>query len=298
MCGFGNEFSSEDPRCPGSLPEGQNNPQVCPYGLYAEQLSGSAFTCPRPANKRSWLYRILPSVKHKPFTAVPCGNLTENWNEVEPDPNQLRWLPFTIPKSTEKKVDFVAGLHTVCGAGDAKSRNGISIHVYTCNTSMVDRCFNNSDGDFLIVPQQGEILITTEFGKMMVEPNEICVIQQGMRFSVDVFGETRGYIMEVYGAHFELPDLGPIGVCLDFLCPVAWYEDRKVATGYTIINKYQGKLFACQQDFSPTSWLHCVAFDHATLTALRRTARLSSNLRGAEGTMVKKKKIDQLIIEV
>uniref|UniRef100_A0A4W6FAU3 Homogentisate 1,2-dioxygenase n=1 Tax=Lates calcarifer TaxID=8187 RepID=A0A4W6FAU3_LATCA len=304
MCGFGNEFSSEDPRCPGSLPEGQNNPQVCPYGLYAEQLSGSAFTCPRPANKRSWLYRILPSVKHKPFTAVPCGNLTENWNEVEPDPNQLRWLPFTIPKSTEKKVDFVAGLHTVCGAGDAKSRNGISIHVYTCNTSMVDRCFNNSDGDFLIVPQQGEILITTEFGKMMVEPNEICVIQQGMRFSVDVFGETRGYIMEVYGAHFELPDLGPIGANglanpRDFLCPVAWYEDRKVATGYTIINKYQGKLFACQQDFSPfnvVAWhgnytpykynlknfmvINCVAFDHATLTALRRTARLSSNLRG------------------
>ncbi|TMS08863.1 Homogentisate 1,2-dioxygenase [Larimichthys crocea] len=138
---------------------------------------------------------------------------------------------------------------------------------------MVDRCFNNSDGDFLIVPQQGEILITTEFGKMMVEPNEICVIQQGMRFSVDVFGETRGYILEVYGTSFELPDLGPI---------VAWYEDRQVATGYTIINKYQGKLFTCQQDFSPfnvVAWhgnytpykynlknfmvINCVAFDHA-----------------------------------
>uniref|UniRef100_A0A7N6BRN3 Homogentisate 1,2-dioxygenase n=2 Tax=Anabas testudineus TaxID=64144 RepID=A0A7N6BRN3_ANATE len=263
MSGFGNEFSSEDPRCPGALPEGQNTPQVCPYGLYAEQLSGSAFTCPRPANKRSWLYRILPSVKHKPFTLVPCGNLTENWNEVEPDPNQLRWLPFTVPKSTEKKVDFVAGLHTICGAGDTKSRN-VCVYVF-----------------------QGEILITTEFGKMKVEPNEICVIQQGMRFSVDVFGETRGYILEVYGSHFELPDLGPIGANglanpRDFLCPVAWYEDRKVATGYTIINKYQGKLFACQQDFSPfnvVAWhgnytpykynlknfmvINCVAFDHA-----------------------------------
>ncbi|KAI4797530.1 hypothetical protein KUCAC02_025017 [Chaenocephalus aceratus] len=291
MSGFGNDLSSEDPRCPGSLPEGQNNPQVCPYGLYSEQLSGSAFTCPRPANKRSWFYRILPSVKHKPFTAVPCGNLTENWNEVEPDPNQMRWLPFTIPKSTEKEVDFVAGLHTLCGAGDAKSRNGIGIHMFTCNTSMVDRCFNNSDGDFLIgeekFPQQGEILITTEFGKIMVEPNEICVIQQGMRFSVDVFGETRGYILEVYGAHYELPDLGPIGANglanpRDFLCPVAWYEDREVARGYTVINKYQGKLFACQQDFSPfnvVAWhgnytpykynlknfmvINAVAFDHA-----------------------------------
>uniref|UniRef100_A0A3P9IC29 Homogentisate 1,2-dioxygenase n=1 Tax=Oryzias latipes TaxID=8090 RepID=A0A3P9IC29_ORYLA len=287
MSGFGNEFSSEDPRCPGSLPEGQNNPQVCPYGLYAEQLSGSAFTCPRSTNKRSWLYRILPSVKHKPFTPMPCGDLTENWDEVEPDPNQLRWLPFTILKSTEKKVDFVAGLHTICGAGNSKSRNGIGIHVFTCNTSMVDKCFNNSDGDFLIVPQQGDILITTEFGKMMVEPNEICVIQQGMRFSVDVFGETRGYILEVYGAHFELPDLGPIGANglanpRDFLCPVAWFEDRTVPSGYTIINKYQGKLFACQQDFSPfnvVAWhgnytpykynlkhfmaVNCVAFDHA-----------------------------------
>ncbi|CAB1349936.1 unnamed protein product [Coregonus sp. 'balchen'] len=224
LSGFGNEFSSEDPRCPGSLPEGQNNPQVCPYGLYAEQLSGSAFTCPRATNKRSWLYRILPSVRHKPFTAMHCGNLTEKWDEVEPDPNQLRWLPFTIPKSSEKKVDFVMGLHTLCGAGDTKSRNGIGIHMFTCNTSMVDRCFNNSDGDFLIVPQHGEILVTTEFGRMMVEPNEICVIQQGMRFSVDVFGETRGYVLEVYGAHFELPDLGPIGVAMaDFVIfPPRW----------------------------------------------------------------------------
>uniref|UniRef100_A0A8C6VSQ6 Homogentisate 1,2-dioxygenase n=1 Tax=Nothobranchius furzeri TaxID=105023 RepID=A0A8C6VSQ6_NOTFU len=279
MRGFGNEFSSEDPRCPGSLPEGQNSPQVCPYGLYAEQLSGSAFTCPRPANKRSWLYRILPSVKHKPFTLVPCGDLTENWDEVEPDPNQMRWLPFTVPKSTDKKVDFVAvrsSYHLWC------RKQQIPKLVLSCF-----RCFNNSDGDFLIVPQQGEILVTTEFGKMMVEPNEICVIQQGMRFSVDVFGETRGYILEVYGAHFELPDLGPIGANglanpRDFLYPVAWYEDRKVPTGYTVINKYQGKLFACQQDFSPfnvVAWhgnyapykynlknfmvINCVAFDHA-----------------------------------
>uniref|UniRef100_A0A4W4F1U6 Homogentisate 1,2-dioxygenase n=1 Tax=Electrophorus electricus TaxID=8005 RepID=A0A4W4F1U6_ELEEL len=276
-----------DPRCPGALPEGQNNPQICPYGLYSEQLSGSAFTCPRAANKRSWLYRILPSVRHKPFTPLSCGNLSDNWNEVEPDPNQLRWKPFTITKASEKKVDFVSGLRTLCGAGDAKSRNGIAVHIYTCNASMLDKCFQNSDGDFLIVPQQGEILITTEFGKMMVEPNEICVLQQGMRFSVDVFGETRGYILEVYGTHFELPDLGPIGANglanpRDFQVPVAWFEDRTVGTTYTVINKYQGKLFSCQQEFSPfnvVAWhgnytpykynlenfmvINCVAFDHA-----------------------------------
>ncbi|KAM5125126.1 homogentisate 1,2-dioxygenase-like, partial [Mantella aurantiaca] len=147
ISGFGNEFASEDPRCPGSLPEGQNNPQVCPFGLYAEQLSGSAFTCPRSSNKRSWLYRILPSVRHKPFQPYKQSNLTHNWDEVEPDPNQLRWKPFVIE---EKKQDFVDGMYTLCGAGDVKSRNGIAIHIYTCNTSMIDRCLYNSDGDFLI----------------------------------------------------------------------------------------------------------------------------------------------------
>uniref|UniRef100_A0A4W4F3K7 Homogentisate 1,2-dioxygenase n=1 Tax=Electrophorus electricus TaxID=8005 RepID=A0A4W4F3K7_ELEEL len=271
-----------DPRCPGALPEGQNNPQICPYGLYSEQLSGSAFTCPRAANKRSWLYRILPSVRHKPFTPLSCGNLSDNWNEVEPDPNQLRWKPFTITKASEKKVDFVSGLRTLCGAGDAKSRNGIAVHIYTCNASMLDKSVSIAP-----VPYQGEILITTEFGKMMVEPNEICVLQQGMRFSVDVFGETRGYILEVYGTHFELPDLGPIGANglanpRDFQVPVAWFEDRTVGTTYTVINKYQGKLFSCQQEFSPfnvVAWhgnytpykynlenfmvINCVAFDHA-----------------------------------
>ncbi|RXN25787.1 homogentisate 1,2-dioxygenase [Labeo rohita] len=227
MSGFGNEFASEDPRCPGSLPEGQNNPQVCPYGLYAEQLSGSAFTCPRSTNKRSWLYRILPSVCHKPFKPMSCGDLTENWNEVEPDPNQLRWKPFNILKSSEKKVDFISGLHTVCGAGDSKSRNGIAIHMYTCNTSMIDKCFQNADGDFLIGANG------------LANPR-------------------------------------------DFQTPVAWYEDRTVATGYTVVNKYQGKLFSCQQDFSPfnvVAWhgnytpykynlenfmvINCVAYDHA-----------------------------------
>ncbi|KAI4589993.1 hypothetical protein MJG53_001042 [Ovis ammon polii x Ovis aries] len=267
ISGFGNECASEDPRCPGALPEGQNNPQVCPYNLYAEQLSGSAFTCPRSTNKRSWLYRILPSVCHKPFEFIDQGHITHNWDEVNPDPNQ--------------------GLHTLCGAGDIRSNNGLAIHVFLCNTSMENRCFYNSDGDLLIVPQKGKLLIYTEFGKMLVQPNEICVIQRGMRFSIDVFEETRGYILEVYGVHFELPDLGPIGANglanpRDFLIPVAWYEDRQVPGGYTVINKHQGKLFAARQDVSPfnvVAWhgnytpykynlenfmvINSVAFDHA-----------------------------------
>lgn len=286
MSGFGNEFASEDPRCPGSLPKGQNNPQKCPYGLYAEQLSGSAFTCPRTSNKRSWLYRILPSAKHHPFKPYEQQFITHNWDEDYPNPNQMRWTPFNIPSKNEAgDVDFVDGLRTVCGAGDPKVRTGLAIHVYTCNSGMVDKAFYNSDGNLLIVPQQGNLYITTEFGKMLVEPNEICVIPLGVRFNVNVDGMSRGYILEVFGVPFELPDLGPIGANglanpRDFLTPTACYEDR--SCDFTIISKYHGKLFAAKQDHSPfdvVAWhgnyapykydldkfmvINAVKFDHA-----------------------------------
>ncbi|KAG8235139.1 hypothetical protein J437_LFUL012336, partial [Ladona fulva] len=104
------------------------------------------------------------------------AHMTNKWDN-HPNPNQLRWAPFELSKEDSKKaINFVDGLHTVCGAGDPNSRHGIAVHVYLCNVSMEDCCFYNSDGDFLIVPQMGTLLITTEFGKMIVEPNEICVI--------------------------------------------------------------------------------------------------------------------------
>uniref|UniRef100_A0A8C9PNA2 Homogentisate 1,2-dioxygenase n=1 Tax=Spermophilus dauricus TaxID=99837 RepID=A0A8C9PNA2_SPEDA len=206
-----------------------------------------------PCLKDSWLYRILPSVSHKPFESIDQGHVTHNWDEVGPDPNQLRWKPFEIPKPSQKKVDFVSGLHTLCGAGDIRSNNGLAVHIFLCNTSMENRCFYNSDGDFLIVPQKGKLLIYTEFGKMLVQPNEICVIQ------ANGLANPR-----------------------DFLIPVAWYEDRQVPGGYTVINKYQGKLFAAKQLVSPfnvVAWhgnytpykynlenfmvINSVAFDHA-----------------------------------
>ncbi|KAK3773334.1 hypothetical protein RRG08_023218 [Elysia crispata] len=252
LSGFNNEFATEDPRCPGALPEGQNNPQKCAYGLYAEQLSGTAFTAMRHENRRTWLYRIRPSVVHTPFQKIDKGLLTHDWDTVEPNPNQLRWHPFDFP---EKRQDFVQGLATICGAGDPKSRNGIAIHIYMCNKPMEDKCLYNSDGDFLIVPQEGTLYITTEMGRMNVEPNEICVIQRGMRFNVDVKGNTRGYILEVFSDHFQLPSLGPIGANglanpRDFLTPVAWFEDREV-NQYTVVNKYHGHLFAATQAHSP-----------------------------------------------
>jgi homogentisate 1,2-dioxygenase len=257
LSGFGNEFSSE--ALPGALPEGQNNPRVCPYGLYTEQLSGTAFTAPRAANKRTWLYRIRPSVTHKPFRPLsfPSETLTADFSRAVVTPNQLRWRPFPMPPSQEQHpVDFVHGLFTICGAGSTGMKDGYAIHIYTASASMKDCCFTNADGDFLIVPQQGSLLIDTEFGRMRIDPGEICVIQRGMRFSVGLVStnQARGYVLEIFAGHFQLPELGPLGANglahpRDFLTPVAWYEDREC--DYTVIHKLEGQLFAAAQNFSP-----------------------------------------------
>ncbi|KAJ8911656.1 hypothetical protein NQ315_006002 [Exocentrus adspersus] len=251
LSGFGSEFSSEDPRCPNSLPAKQNNPQQCPYGLYAEQLSGTAFTAPRLENRRTWFYRIRPSVGHYPFKTYQKGNIRHDWNTKHPDPNQMRWDPFDLPTSP---TDFVEGINTICGAGDPKNKHGLAIYNYCCNSNMKNMAFYNADGDFLIVPQLGELKLKTEYGRLTIKPNEICVIQQGMRFSVDIIEPSRGYILEVFGQHFTLPDLGPIGANglanpRDFLTPTAYYED--LDEDYEIIAKYQGNLFSCIQDHSP-----------------------------------------------
>lgn len=150
MNGFDSHFSSEHKDYPGALPKNQNNPQKCPYGLYAEQLSGTAFTAPRCKNQRTWFYRIRPSVIHEPFEKYGKATyLCKNWNEQHPNPNQMRWMPFEL-NDVEKKLNFVDGLHTIAGAGDPKTRHGIAIHIYLCNKSMDDCAFYNSDGDFLI----------------------------------------------------------------------------------------------------------------------------------------------------
>ncbi|KAJ2287554.1 hypothetical protein IWW55_006697, partial [Coemansia sp. RSA 2706] len=182
--GFGNHFASE--ALPGALPVGQNSPQVCPYGLYAEQLSGTAFTVARHANQRTWFYRIHPSVVHRPFAPYNQDGHsiigTFDARTTEPTPTQIRWLPFAIPE--DQQVDFVDGLRTIGGAGDTALKNGLAVHIYAATTSMNQRAFSNSDGDLLIVPQQGRLDITTEFGPIMVAPNEIAVVQRGIRFSV------------------------------------------------------------------------------------------------------------------
>jgi homogentisate 1,2-dioxygenase len=249
--GFGNEFATE--AVEGSLPVGRNSPQKAPLGLYAEQFSGTAFTVPRAGNKRTWTYRIRPSVMHRPFERIANGQFRSSpFDEVETTPNQLRWNPLQIPA---EPTDFVSGITTVAGNGDLFAQSGIAVHIYACNKGMEDRYFYNADGEMLIVPEMGRIGILTELGAMQVGPGEVAVLPRGLRFRIELAdGQARGYICENYGAQFRLPDLGPIGANglanpRDFETPVAWYEDREGS--FTQIAKFGGNLWACEIDHSP-----------------------------------------------
>ena len=191
LAGFANEQATE--ALPGALPRGQNSPQRAPYGLYAEQLSGTAFTAPRAANRRSWLYRIRPSVTHKPFRRIDAGGWrTSPCGEAEPTPNQLRWSPLPIPSAP---TDFIAGLVTLAANGDAAAQSGIAAHVYAANRSMADRFFSNSDGEMLFVPQQGRIRLATEMGVVEAAPGEIAVLPRAVKARVELpDGPSRGYV--------------------------------------------------------------------------------------------------------
>jgi homogentisate 1,2-dioxygenase len=247
--GFGNHFSSE--ALAGALPQ-QNSPQRCPYGLYAEQLSGTAFTAPRSVNRHSWLYRIRPAVAHRPFQPRDQAHICADFPGLITPPNQMRWDPLPLPV---KPTDFLDGLATLGASADAHAQSGCAIHLYAANRSMTQRAFYSADGELLIVPQLGRLLITTELGRLWVEPLEIGVIPRGLRFRVEL-GEdvARGYVCENFGAAFRLPDLGPIGsnglACeRDFNTPVAWYEDRDQP--HELVAKFMGRLWSAQMDHSP-----------------------------------------------
>jgi homogentisate 1,2-dioxygenase len=249
--GFGNEFATE--AVPGALPQGQNSPQRAPYGLYAEQLSGSAFTAPRRENRRSWLYRIRPSANHPPYEAYPQGRLRGGpFDEVPVPPNRLRWSPQPAPT---EPTDFVDGLITYAGNGDAGTGAGIAIHLYLANRSMTDKVFYDADGELLLVPQAGTLRLVTELGVLELAPGELGVVPRGVRFRAELpDGPVSGYICENYGAPFRLPDLGPIGANglanpRDFLTPVAAYEDVDRPT--RVVQKFQGRLWVSQFDHSP-----------------------------------------------
>jgi homogentisate 1,2-dioxygenase len=249
--GFGNHFATE--AVAGALPQGQNSPQEVPFGLYAEQLSGTAFTAPRSENRRSWLYRLRPTASHRPFQPYQGAPLLRSgpFDELPPTPNRLRWDPFPIP---EHPTDFVDGLVTYAGNGDVATGSGVGIHLYAANRSMATRAFQNADGELLIVPQQGALTILTELGRIEVAPLQIALIPRGVRFQIELEGPSRGYVCENYAQPFRLPDLGPIGANglanpRDFETPRAWYEDRDEP--YEVVQKFQGRLWTTTLDHSP-----------------------------------------------
>ncbi len=247
--GFGNEFATE--AVAGALPVGQNSPQKVPFGLYTEQLSGSAFTAPRGHNRRTWVYRLRPSAAHRAFAHLHGGTLRSGPFEGPATPNRLRWSP--LPAPTEP-TDFIAGLFTLGGNGSPAHFAGAAVHTYVANRSM-DAAFFNADGELVIVPQEGRLRIVTELGLLEVAPGEIAVIPRGVRLRVELVDAlARGYVGENYGAPFRLPELGPIGSNglanpRDFLAPVAAFEDLDQPT--RLIQKFQGALWQTELDHSP-----------------------------------------------
>ena len=279
--GFGNTFSTEASQ--GALPVGRNSPQRAPKGLYAEVLSGTAFTAPRAENRSTWLYKLRPSAMHRPYRRIAPGLVRSGpFDEVEPSPNRLRWNPFPVPA---KAADFIDGLATVAGAGDPASQVGLAVHLYRANRSMSRRYFYCADGELMFVPQQGALELFTELGRLSLAPGEVAVVPRGMKFQVVLAGRSaRGYLCENYGPAFRLPELGPIGSqglaqARDFLSPVAAFEDGGKCE---VVAKFAGGLWAAQFAHSPldvVAWhgdyvpykydlsrfmvINTVSFDHA-----------------------------------
>ncbi|WP_088279669.1 homogentisate 1,2-dioxygenase [Ideonella sp. A 288] len=249
--GFGNQFATE--AVPGALPQGRNSPQRAAHGLYAELISGSAFTAPRHDNRRTWMYRRQPSVvtgAHAPYPQPLWTTGAAGGVAVPPDP--LRWHPFAIP---DAPLDFVDGLRTVCANGDADAQSGVGVLVYTANRSMGRRALVNADGEMLLVPQQGRLLVTTELGVLAVAPGQVAVMPRGLAFRVELpDGPSRGYVAENYGAPFRLPELGPIGSNglanpRDFLAPVAAFDPTPGP--FEMIRKFGGRLWRATQPGTP-----------------------------------------------
>jgi homogentisate 1,2-dioxygenase len=267
----------------GALPIGQNSPQKPPKGLYAEVLSGTAFTAPRAENRSAWLYRMRPSAAHGPYARIPGGLVRSGpFDEVEVPPNRLRWDPLPMPG---KASDFIEGLVTLAGSGEPALQAGLAVHIYRATHSMEARYFWNADGELMFVPEKGALEIFTELGRLRVKPGEIAVVPRGMKLKVEIGEPVRGYLCENYGPAFRLPELGPIGAqglaqVRDFQAPVAAFEDTKGRC--QLVAKFMGGLWATELAHSPldvVAWhgnyvpykydlgrfmaINTVSFDHA-----------------------------------
>jgi homogentisate 1,2-dioxygenase len=281
MPGFGNDFETE--ALPAALPQGQNSPQKCNYGLYAEQLSGTAFTRPKP--ERTWCYRIRPSVKHTSRfrkIEVPHWKSAPHVLADVISLGQYRWDPIPMPQTG---LNWITGMHTVTTAGDVNTQTGMASHVYLITESMVDEYFYSADSELLVVPQSGRLRFCTELGVIDLEPKEIAILPRGMVYRVEVLeGPCRGFVCENYGQTFELPNRGPIGAnCManprDFKTPVAAFEDREAPSRVVIkwcgqfhetrighspldVVAWHGNYAPCKYDLRSYSPVGAILFDH------------------------------------
>ncbi|HEX8667979.1 MAG TPA: homogentisate 1,2-dioxygenase [Allosphingosinicella sp.] len=251
MPGFGNHFATE--AVAGALPEGRNSPQRPPFGLYAEQLSGTAFTAPRHENRRSWLYRLRPSAEHPPYQPYEGAPLFTATALADPlPPNRLRWDPLPLEGDG---VDLIDGMGTMMANRGPEALSGCAVHVYRGTADMRHRCFFNADGEMLFIPEQGRLELQTEMGRIEVAPGEVALVPRGVRFRAMLpDGRARGYIAENHGALFRLPELGPIGSNglanpRDFLTPVAQFEDAEGEV--ELVQKYLGRLWTTRLNHSP-----------------------------------------------
>ena len=252
--GFGNQFVTE--AVPGALPQGRNSPQRAPKGLFAELISGSAFTAPRHLNQRTWVYRRQPSV----VTGAYAPYAQPHWKSgaaggVDAPPDPMRWHPLPIPDAAEQPLDFVDGLRTIVVNGDPDAQTGVAAHLVMMNRSMDGRALVNADAEMLVVPQQGALTVVTELGVLDARPGEIVLLPRGVAFRVEVQGPSRAYVCENYGAPFRLPELGPIGSNglanpRDFLAPVAAFEAPQ-ARAYELVRKFGGRLWHTTQPRTP-----------------------------------------------
>lgn len=253
MTGFGNDFETE--ALPGALPQGMNSPQRVNYGLYGEQLSGTAFTAPGHQNERTWCYRIRPSVRHQSrFSRVDL----QYWKSAPhilkdiTSLGQYRWDP--VPHS-DLNLTWLTGMRTMTTAGDVNTQTGMASHVYIVTQSMQDAYFYSADGELLVVPQEGRLRFATELGVLDIGPQEIAIIPRGLVYRVEVLeAPARGFVCENYGQKFGLPERGPVGAnCMankrDFKTPVAAFEDRDAPSNLTI--KWCGQFHRCEIGHSP-----------------------------------------------
>lgn len=274
MSGFGSHFATEAQA--GALPHGRNSPQRPAFGLYTEQLSGTAFTAPRAENRRSWLYRMRPSAAHPPYRAYEGAKLFAPGTPDAPlPPNRLRWDPLAMP---DAPTDWVDGLVTMMTNRGPAELEGVAVHIYRANQDMADRYFFDADGELLIIPEQGRLDLHTEMGAIGIEPGEVALIPRGIRFRVTLpDGAARGYVAENHGALLRLPELGPIGANglanpRDFLTPWAAFEDREGKC--ELIQKHLGALWVTELDHSP---LDVVAW-HGNLAPWKYDLRLFNAL--------------------